>query len=967
MSFSPSFAVPPSTPPAPAPIGLVAHPSSVASAHVVGQSGGSASTGPSSSSSTTHPAASSSDRQQPQQPKPSPLALNMAAVSPPTPAPSPRPSEAAGLSAVTFYGTLEGRSGALPSVHPSALSPGSTLRQGLLGRRGLGRPGAGVLRRLADRAISPPSFPFRILPAEDSQTAHLLSIFSQLPASSRTHLLQALLPLLSTPELLLLSSGIAPRLKRDFLRDLPLEIALHVLSFVDEPRTLARASCVSRFWRRLLEDEWTWKEMCARHRFAATAAAAAAALANAGGSSSSSSGLARSPSAGMLEGVPPVSDAETVVQEDNDDLTMFGSPRLGIVPPGAPRMARGGLDSPAAFPPPPFVAHGPDDDDGAGPSGTLLGIGQAAASSSAVVPMDEDDGPVGPAPGSPSPRPARPALTSPSSSTHAGALADFFRSLNSGAGEGSNGSGSGGGGGGGHSAAAVAVREALDAPSPASFLTYALASVHAPAGMSTQFPFATADEDESDGDDAPASTSASASVAADDDDTDDDDDDGGRGGRPILSPSSFLASLTNTLGLPYGNNGGTPTASSSTAAAPAAQGEGVGATGAASRLFLPRGLGLAPFPARTVSLGAGSGGSSSSSPLAGSSSAAAAASKGKGKAPRRRMSAGAEGQAASVADYDEDDDDDEEETRFSYKRHFKRAYLTGASCPALACACTHLSLTALPPPALLRPGPESNWLRGGRLLSTHTSTDDGVVTSLAVDDRYIVIGMANCKIHVFDAGTGTFLRTLVGHELGVWCLTLISAGGERKEAPKRAEEDDDEMDGSFFGRAAAGAGSSSSSRPRPHHHRRRSSDGTPTATTAAGAATDGSSGGGAREPVLVGGTDSPFSTGPHGLFGVGVGGGLSGSPSGANPGAGGSTASLPSFDAHFHASASRRAGGAPRPKVAQSDVCGASKGFGQSRTLIVSGGCDRDVRVWDAETGCVSSLPPLPPPSSRRY
>jgi hypothetical protein len=27
----------------------------------------------------------------------------------------------------------------------------------------------------------------------------------------------------------------------------------------------------------------------------------------------------------------------------------------------------------------------------------------------------------------------------------------------------------------------------------------------------------------------------------------------------------------------------------------------------------------------------------------------------------------------------------------------------------------------------------------------------------------------------------SFIRTLVGHNLGVWCLTLVSAGGERVE------------------------------------------------------------------------------------------------------------------------------------------------------------------------------------------
>jgi hypothetical protein len=75
----------------------------------------------------------------------------------------------------------------------------------------------------------------------------------------------------------------------------------------------------------------------------------------------------------------------------------------------------------------------------------------------------------------------------------------------------------------------------------------------------------------------------------------------------------------------------------------------------------------------------------------------------------------------------------------------------------------------------------SEWLRGGRLLSIHTSNDDGTMTSLAVDDDYIVIGMANREIHVFEAESETFIRTLVGHDLGVWCLTLVSAGCERVE------------------------------------------------------------------------------------------------------------------------------------------------------------------------------------------
>lgn len=66
-------------------------------------------------------------------------------------------------------------------------------------------------------------------------------------------------------------------------------------------------------------------------------------------------------------------------------------------------------------------------------------------------------------------------------------------------------------------------------------------------------------------------------------------------------------------------------------------------------------------------------------------------------------------------------------------------------------------------------------------MTQHTSSDNGaVVTSLALDSEWIVVGMANSKIHVFDAKTGLFASTLQGHESGVWCLTLVSKT-ERKD------------------------------------------------------------------------------------------------------------------------------------------------------------------------------------------
>lgn len=90
----------------------------------------------------------------------------------------------------------------------------------------------------------------------------------------------------------------------------------------------------------------------------------------------------------------------------------------------------------------------------------------------------------------------------------------------------------------------------------------------------------------------------------------------------------------------------------------------------------------------------------------------------------------------------------QDQAAFSYKSFFKKSYLT-----------------------------EANWIRGGHLLSSHVSVDDGVVTSLALDEDYIVVGMANKQIHIFDGRNGQWQRALHGHELGVWCLVLVSAGG----------------------------------------------------------------------------------------------------------------------------------------------------------------------------------------------
>jgi F-box and WD-40 domain protein CDC4 len=78
------------------------------------------------------------------------------------------------------------------------------------------------------------------------------------PAARRRYL--ALLLAACTPtELLFISTALAPMLTRDFLAELPLEIALHVLGFVDDHQTLLSAGRVSRQWRKLCGEELVWK------------------------------------------------------------------------------------------------------------------------------------------------------------------------------------------------------------------------------------------------------------------------------------------------------------------------------------------------------------------------------------------------------------------------------------------------------------------------------------------------------------------------------------------------------------------------------------------------------------------------------------------------------------------------------------------------------------------------------------
>ena len=95
----------------------------------------------------------------------------------------------------------------------------------------------------------------------------ILDEFQSLGSTARQDYLAALLSQCSSRELFFISTRIAPLLKRDFLADLPIELSLHILSFVDHPRTLARIACVSRKWHALVQDEQAWRGLASAYHF----------------------------------------------------------------------------------------------------------------------------------------------------------------------------------------------------------------------------------------------------------------------------------------------------------------------------------------------------------------------------------------------------------------------------------------------------------------------------------------------------------------------------------------------------------------------------------------------------------------------------------------------------------------------------------------------------------------------------
>lgn len=91
--------------------------------------------------------------------------------------------------------------------------------------------------------------------------------FADMDNNQRQRMLAELLNMCDGKLLGFVASFVGPRLKRDPFSVLPNELCLRILAHVEDARTLARSSQVSRRWRELVSDDMAWKSLCERHAY----------------------------------------------------------------------------------------------------------------------------------------------------------------------------------------------------------------------------------------------------------------------------------------------------------------------------------------------------------------------------------------------------------------------------------------------------------------------------------------------------------------------------------------------------------------------------------------------------------------------------------------------------------------------------------------------------------------------------
>lgn len=99
------------------------------------------------------------------------------------------------------------------------------------------------------------------------QLIQLKQAFQLLTPLQKQYFLMDIINSSDNSQLAFLNNIIAPKLKVDFIKELPPEIALQILSYIDCPSTLARANCVSKYWNALIRDDTVWRSLCKSHNY----------------------------------------------------------------------------------------------------------------------------------------------------------------------------------------------------------------------------------------------------------------------------------------------------------------------------------------------------------------------------------------------------------------------------------------------------------------------------------------------------------------------------------------------------------------------------------------------------------------------------------------------------------------------------------------------------------------------------
>ncbi|KAI0856967.1 WD40 repeat-like protein [Xylaria cubensis] len=95
----------------------------------------------------------------------------------------------------------------------------------------------------------------------------MLESFDAMPSEMKSFMMYQFLRRCSRKTLNMVANIVSPALKCDILQYLPLELTLHILSFLDH-RDLCRAAQVSKYWRGIIDSNETgWKELFDRDGF----------------------------------------------------------------------------------------------------------------------------------------------------------------------------------------------------------------------------------------------------------------------------------------------------------------------------------------------------------------------------------------------------------------------------------------------------------------------------------------------------------------------------------------------------------------------------------------------------------------------------------------------------------------------------------------------------------------------------